>query len=831
LKSAKTKIWSYLLVPVVAGLFFAGYFSVVTFQHKFLAPGDALTYSIAAFYQQPTVWCDAVGCGMPVAADPQYQMWYPVLWLSRLLGDYNLLVLLAYVIAFTNAFAFSHALTRSLFAACIGGLVYSMSGFMFAHLGHVTIIHAACWLPLLMLSIEKLSKEVSWQWVVLGQFSLALTMLGGHSQVLLISLVMAAAFSLFKVLALALARSPSCFFKPCHTAKNDPALNTPWNLFWTYVWLCLTGLGLVAFQILPTLDLASLSPRADWSYENFVSFSLPPRQLAQFFFPFLFCQQVGYDWQNYARSFYIGEWSMTELAGYVGILPVILTNVGIVKGRGGAKWFWLATAVVSLILACGSATPLWKSLFHIPVVNHFRCPSRYILLFELSISVLASLGAASMERASLSVSRQKLCASACAITGGVAVTSFIWCQKYLRYHIVKSGLAHVDVSPITNSYVGVPLIFILGSFFVMRVWSRAPRDKIRQVSVLFALVLDLSSFAYFCEWRFRPASAHELTPPNVVTQLSREWHQVGHQFRVAAPLADLGGIESCPPNMNSIWSLPSPAFYSPLATQRMSQLLLDSGTGRLQAVCKSGDTALDIASVKYLIVPKGTKTDGPDDCNILSCELPLTRKNGSTAPRFVPTSLTDAKNIVYENSHYLPRFRFVYGFGQLNERSLLAAIHDDSRSQRAGAKAVNFKNTAIFESIDETLSRVLDHLKPVPSANSPSNQIAVLVDAGGYKALDVQTSKPGLLIISDQYFPEWSASVDGSPAELVRANHNFDAIFVDEGKHRVEMTFHPSGLGLMLSSLSLFFVIATALFLRFCRYPPESQFFDPRLPQ
>lgn len=788
-------------MPAVAGLFFVCFFSSVVFKHQYLAPGDALTYSMAAFHQQPELWCDAVGCGMPVAADPQYQTWYPVLWICRAAGGYNLLVILAYVIAFCNAFALSYAITRLRFAACLGGIVYSMSGFMFAHLGHVTIIHAACWLPLLILSIEKLSREMRWKWLLLGQIAVAMTTLGGHSQILAISLVMSGFFALFKAFCREDDSSGS--------ANSKVDFRPNWQLLSSYICMCIFGLGLVAMQILPTLQLASLSSRADWSFENFVSFSFPPRQLAQFFFPFLFCQQVGYELQNYARSFYVGEWSVTELTAYVGFIPVILAIVGVAKGRGRSKWFWLVTAVASLVIAAGSATPLAKVLFYVPIINHFRCPSRYVLLFELAVSLLAAIGAATIERYTQIRKRQALTAIASLTTGFAALSSFVWCQKYLRYHIAKSGLDHVDISPFSNSYVGVPLILLAVSFIVLWLWTCAPKVVARQLFVVAMLLVDLSSFDYFCEWRFRPADEADLAPPNVVTELCKIWKDNSHQFRIAVPLADLGGVRGCPPNLNSMWSLPSPAFYSPLVTQRLSQLLQDSGTARLQTICKPGDATLDIASVKYLIVPKGTAVDAHGDINILSTSLPF--NTAGEAPKFVQTTHTDGQNLVYENKRFLPRFRFVYKTQVLDEVKTLASIHGvhDAKSGK-----VNFQDTAILAANDVNLSSILERLRGSPPNVSPTYRVNVLSDSGSEKSLDVQTSEPGLLMVSDQFFPGWSAKVDGAPAILTRANYNFDAILVDAGRHRVDMTFtfQPFRLGLILSAVSLASIIVAGLF-------------------
>jgi hypothetical protein len=53
---------------------------------------------------------------------------------------------------------------------------------------------------------------------------------------------------------------------------------------------------------------------------------------------------------------------------------------------------------------------------------------------------------------------------------------------------------------------------------------------------------------------------------------------------------------------------------------------------------------------------------------------------------------------------------------------------------------------------------------------------------------------PGLLIVSEIYYPAgWTATIDGSPATILRANHCLRAIEVPAGAHRLEMRFASKG--------------------------------------
>ena len=57
---------------------------------------------------------------------------------------------------------------------------------------------------------------------------------------------------------------------------------------------------------------------------------------------------------------------------------------------------------------------------------------------------------------------------------------------------------------------------------------------------------------------------------------------------------------------------------------------------------------------------------------------------------------------------------------------------------------------------------------------------------------DVETGKGGVLVFSEIYYPGWTVSIDGKPAELGRVNYVLRALKVPAGKHKVEMEFRPA---------------------------------------
>lgn len=76
----------------------------------------------------------------------------------------------------------------------------------------------------------------------------------------------------------------------------------------------------------------------------------------------------------------------------------------------------------------------------------------------------------------------------------------------------------------------------------------------------------------------------------------------------------------------------------------------------------------------------------------------------------------------------------------------------------------------------------------------------------------VQTDVPTMAVVSQSYYHNWRAFVDGQPVRLWRANHAFQALEVPAGRHKVELVYRDrafmagaviSGGGLVIGLLFL----------------------------
>lgn len=81
--------------------------------------------------------------------------------------------------------------------------------------------------------------------------------------------------------------------------------------------------------------------------------------------------------------------------------------------------------------------------------------------------------------------------------------------------------------------------------------------------------------------------------------------------------------------------------------------------------------------------------------------------------------------------------------------------------------------------------------------------------------LDVEATGPGTLVVTDTFYPGWSASIDGAHAAVQRVNGYFLGVCIREGGfHKVELEFRPTHWLLFVS----FSMISALLFLFFLFY-------------
>ena len=142
-----------------------------------------------------------------------------------------------------------------------------------------------------------------------------------------------------------------------------------------------------AAQLLPTWELVSLSERAGGASFLFASdYAYDPINWQSFFVPYA---------NGDAGSFtYSGQGIFWESYGYVGVATLGLAAWALVTGWRQRTVLLLGlAALLAYLMVLGAATPFFRVAFAIPGMSYFRFPTRFLLVVDLALCLLAALGA------------------------------------------------------------------------------------------------------------------------------------------------------------------------------------------------------------------------------------------------------------------------------------------------------------------------------------------------------------------------------------------------------------------------------------------------------
>jgi len=113
---------------------------------------------------------------------------------------------------------------------------------------------------------------------------------------------------------------------------------------------------------------------------------------------------------------------------------------------------------------------------------------------------------------------------------------------------------------------------------------------------------------------------------------------------------------------------------------------------------------------------------------------------------------------------------------------------------------------------------VLEKDPGVPASPNTPHDPAVQVEAYRRNSVTVVVDAPraGVLYAAENYFDGWTATRNGSPAEILPANYAFRAVAVPAGRSRIEFHYWPPGLtvGLWISAGSVLVLLGLAVIAR-----------------
>lgn len=360
------------------------------------------------------LWNPYLMGGMPYVAAMHGDTFYPTFLLRAVLPTdaamtwgYMLHVVLAAL--FTFVFL-RRAVGLGFWGSLVAGLAYGAGGNVAGLVspGHDGKLYVAALLPLVLFFVHRGVRDGRrWAWGALA-IAVTLAILTPHPQLLQYLLLVAGSYALFAAFA--------------RDAAGD-RLPRPVALGRLGLAAAAVALGFLgsAIQYWPVLEYTPWSPRAGGKgWDHAISFSMPPEELINTYLPQFSGILFGYSGRNafHFHSEYIGA----------SVLPLVGLAFGrqAVTTRRTQVWFWAGVLAVATLWALGGFTPFFGLVYAlVPGTKYFRAPSTMLYVVSFAAAVLAGYGVDRAQRRGVSARYVGGWVAAAALVGVMGATGML----------------------------------------------------------------------------------------------------------------------------------------------------------------------------------------------------------------------------------------------------------------------------------------------------------------------------------------------------------------------------------------------------------------------
>jgi len=517
----------------------------------------------------------------------------------------------------------------------------------------------------------------------------------------------------------------------------------------------------------------------DWDYATAWSFS--PQEVVTFFVPAWYgfgklpagnnITNVDPDTRIHT---YWGQMNGTDAANYTGTIVLFLAVIAIAT-------LWKKDrlvgplAIISLfaiLLSFGGNLPvLFGPMFnYFPVFNKFRAPMMALVLMQLSFPILAALCLDHVLKVWKSGTREEteklqktfklgiyaagaLLAVFYIMSGfGSSLRSSINASgKYQAYpEQLRGAITDIAVGAATSDILICMLIAAAGCALIYFFLKKKLSPAALGIGILLLTVIDL--------WRV------DYRPMEVTTRDEYASHFTSHDYvdfiKQDKSLYRVLDMNNPVSNVPASWGMQTIAGYH-AAKMRPYQDVVDVTGKQGQGNVIFNPFMWDLLNTKYIIA------DGA-----------LTEDQTRFTPVFQSRENSGQKQstIVWQNPSVLPRAFLVNRYEVKPKLDILNAMRDGT---------FNPRDVVFFDEQPKDIGTLAQ--QPVDTA-----QESAAITSYKNEEIEIKTKTAGdrLVFMSDTWYPDWSATIDGKEAPIYKANYTFRAIKVPAGEHTIKITYY-----------------------------------------
>ena len=475
-------------------------------------------------------------------------------------------------------------------------------------------------------------------------------------------------------------------------------------------------------------------------------------------------QQLGQYW---------GEQPGTSGPVYVGAFVLMLFILGLFIVKGPMKWALLAATVLSILLSWGRNFMPFTDFFldYIPMYSKFRTVASILVIAEFTIPLLAMMALKKIvDEPDLLTKKVKFVYVSFGLTAGIALLFALMPTLFFSDFIssseleamksipadylpaLQSNLRSVRESIFTADCWRSFWLITIGTLFLFlyRFKKLKAVYMVGAVAVLCLIDMWQVNKRYLNDGMFVERSVREQAQP--MTQTDRQILQdKALDYRVLNLASNtfnenetsyyhksIGGYHAA--KLRRYQELID-AYISPEMQKTMSAIAKAGG----DMTKVNGDSifpVLNMLNTKYFIVPL---------------------QGEQTVPIRNP--------YVYGNAWFVDKIAYV----------------DNANAELDKLGTLDLRHEAVADARFRSQlgeAKVQDSTSIVRLTAYEPNQLTY----------DVRSATGGIVVFSEIFYPEWTATVDGKAVDLGRVNYVLRALQVDKGHHTVVLTFDPKSV-------------------------------------
>lgn len=509
-------------------------------------------------------------------------------------------------------------------------------------------------------------------------------------------------------------------------------------------------------QLLPTYIFSENSSRIDIGYEFAKQGSVHPMDIVTLFVPKIFgtfnwnqgAEEVSYWSVKNAGGHQEGSYMYTISTLYLSLLPVLILIpvTGFSFKRKNLKFpviFFLVLSILILLFSFGGNFFFHQIFYYfVPVFNKFRNPGHITYLFSLCILLITAFGLNEIIKNKEEI-KKYFSSKYFIVTASVLVLVFL--MSAMGFFKSSSGpAANQQVASWISKQIN---IFVFLSLIYIALLYAYFNNKINtgifKLTLLIILFADLYLFAYNQNNGNQNPAVMYKQNSGLITQIKED--QKDELFRV---------------NMRQGSNMLFQRYQGAVDKIQLVEGVNVLNLNRTVPVNNDSNAnqVFDLLNVKYKI-----KVDEKGKAMSLA-----------------------------NNEGYLPRAKMFYDVKVISDENQLKEFMK--------GKEYDFNRTLVLEKSPQNISL------PKFDSSDKINSTVNFTEYGLNKIkLEVDTDENGFLFLSEIYYPDWKALVDGKESEIFRTDYCLRSVYLEKGKHTVEFVYDSKefSLGSKISGITL----------------------------